>query len=138
MAFALFEDSAHKAEVVIFPKLFAQIESLLSEHSIFAIRGQVESTPQSIKIKAQALIPIDRYIRFRNMSENSLRLPDALEQSLLYDLKKALKPGPIPVDISFTERATRLTVATKERIILDNELLLALKNLKVEAFIKLV
>ena len=59
MAFILIEDYVSKAEIVVFPKLFAQVEEWLSTHTVFIVKGIVDSSTQATKLKAQALIPID-------------------------------------------------------------------------------
>ena len=41
MAFALFEDYQSKAEVVIFPKLFAIVEEQLNSYNVFIVKGAV-------------------------------------------------------------------------------------------------
>ncbi|MBA3751834.1 DNA polymerase III subunit alpha [Candidatus Dependentiae bacterium] len=138
MAFALFEDSVSKAEVIIFPKLFAKVEELLSEHTIFVIKGAVETTPQGIKIKAQSCIPIDFIFQQGVCEKLFLRLPDTLERTVLSSLKHSWKPGAIPVEFQFTEHAKFFSLKAKERILLDPEFLSAAESLGLEIFIKLL
>ncbi|MBA2306526.1 DNA polymerase III subunit alpha, partial [Candidatus Dependentiae bacterium] len=113
MAFALFEDYTSKAEVIIFPKLFVKAEALLSDHTIFVIRGNVETTPQGIKIKAQSLIPIDAIFTQGICQKVILHLPDTLDKKLLSSLKQSWKPGAIPLEFSFTEHGKLFSLATK-------------------------
>lgn len=137
MAFALFEDYMSKAEVVIFPKLFAKVEQLLSEHTIFVVKGNIENTPQGIKIKAQTLIPIDLIFQQGICEKITFCLPELVEKGTLSQLKESWKPGAIPVELLFKEHKTSFVLKTKERITPDHELLLSLKTLAIEAVISL-
>ena len=83
MAFAQFEDYQSKAEVVIFPKLFAQVEPWLSSHTVFIIKGNLDAS-SSTKIKAQSCVPVDLLFESWACEKIVLRLPDPLDESAFH------------------------------------------------------
>ncbi len=131
MAFVLIEDYVSKAEIVVFPKLFAQVEEWLSTHTVFIVKGIVDSSPQTTKLKAQALIPID--LLFEQPCERiTLQLPEALDPVILTAIKQVCVPGTSALELQFVEDSKRLTLKAKEKIKLTQEFVTAVEQLKVQ------
>lgn len=128
MAFAQFEDYASKAEVVIFPKLFAQVEAWLSSHTVFIIKGNVDASSSSIKIKAQSCIPVDLIFESWACEKLVLRLPEPFNESTLQLIKKSCLPGTTPLEMQFTENEKLMTLKTKEKVRLDQTVLIDLEK----------
>ncbi len=127
MAFAQFEDYQSKAEVVIFPKLFAQVETWLSSHTVFIIKGTVDSA-SSTKIKAQSCVPLDLLFESWACERLVLRLPEPVEENLLQTLKTSFVAGTTPVEIQFKENNQLMTLKTKDKVRLDLAFLTSLEK----------
>ncbi len=133
MSFALFEDYVSKAEVVIFPKLFAQVEELLSSYNVFIIKGALDTSSEITKVKAQALIPIDLLFEQQLGTKLVLHLPEAVSEATLTAVKQAAKPGSIPLELQFTEKKKRFCLKAKDKIALYEEVLKGLKEHNIQA-----
>ena len=135
MAFAQFEDYQSKAEVVIFPKLFAQIEPWLSSHTVFVIKGSVDAST-STKIKAQSCVPVDLLFESWACEKVVLCLPDPFEESVLQAIKTSFVPGTTPLEMQFRENNKLMTLKTKEKVRLDQACLSDIEkfNIKVRIY----
>ena len=126
-----------KAEIVVFPKLFAQVEEWLATHTVFIVKGIVDSSTQATKLKAQSLIPID--LLFEQPCERiTLHLPDALDPEILTAIKEVCVPGTSALELHFVEDAKRLTLKAKEKIKLTQEFVTAVELLKVQIRLTLI
>ena len=133
MAFAQFEDYQSKAEVVIFPKLFAQIEPLLGNHTVFIIKGTVDASSSSTaKLKAESFIPVDLLFEASYCQKIVLRLPESYDQAALQSIKTAIIPGATPLEMQFTENNKLMTLKTRHTIKLEHDLLVSLEKLNVQ------
>ena len=132
MAFAQFEDYASKAEVVIFPKLFATVEPWLSSHTVFIIKGNVDAAGSITKIKAQSCIPVDLLFESWACEKVVLRLPDPFDQSALSTIKSTCIPGSTPLEMQFKENNKLMTLKTKEKIRLDQSFLINLEKSNIQ------
>ena len=128
MAFALFEDYSSQAEVVIFPKLFAQIDHHLSSYNVFIIKGVLDTASEVTKLKAQSCVPIDLLFEQQLGIKLTLHLPQAITQDMLAAVKKASTPGSVPLELRFTEKKKVYTLAAKEKIKITHEFLSALEE----------
>jgi DNA polymerase III subunit alpha len=124
MAFLQFEDYASKAEVVVFPKLFATVEPWLDQYQVFIIKGVLDPlATQGVKIKAQACIPADLLFEPWATEKLIITVPETLDEQKLLALKSACIPGSTSLEIHFQEHNKALRLAVKEKIRLDSELL---------------
>lgn len=124
MAFAQIEDLQSHAEVVIFPKLFAQIEAWLYDYSIFVIKGNLDmTTTGSVKIKALQMVPLE--LLFHSWSKiisATLQLPTPISTEMIKCIKE-LPDGKIPLHVSYQEHDKHLKIITKQQIALNFELI---------------
>lgn len=137
MAFALFEDYVGKAEVVIFPKLFSAIEAWLSSHTVFIIKGNIDTSSQMTKIKAQTIIPVDLLFEHAPYQKVVLQLPHALNEGMIASIKSTIKPGTIPLELEFMEQNKQLTLKTRQRVHVDHTFLSALEALSIQPYVVL-
>jgi DNA polymerase-3 subunit alpha len=116
MAFVTIEDPSGKAEIIIFPKVFALCEQLLQEHSVFLIKGTVDlGNP---KIKAEQIMPFDTFIQdYACVSRVEIRLPKDYTLIQAEALKKILVPGPVPLDIVLMETTQSIRIKSKQKIL---------------------
>ncbi len=127
MSFALFEDHVGKAEVVIFPKLFAKVEEMLSSYNVFIIKGALDESSGMAKIKAQSFVPIDLLFENSLITKLSLTLPSGITKQTLEAIKLA-QPGATPLELQYTENNKRFTLLTKHKITVNEEFLEALSD----------
>jgi len=131
MSFLQLEDKTGAGEVVVFPKLFAQISSWLDEHYIFVIKGTVDITSTAqCKIKAQNMVPLELVFSHWQPKEYArIHVPSA-DAMLLQTLQTSLADGPVPLEIMFHDNGRQLRIRTHKNVTLDYEPLVALaKNL---------
>lgn len=117
MAFVQCEDATEHAEIIVFPKLFARIESWLAAHTVFVIGGIVDaalSGQGKCKIKAQYMIPVDLvFTEGIGVPDVTVVLPDNYTQTMLEEIKNVLTDGKIK--LSFIVRENGKTVRIKTR-----------------------
>lgn len=134
MAFVQLEDSSAKAEVVIFPKLFAQVEEWLTAYHIFVVRGVVDATSShQCKIKAQQLIPLELLCdQGTGIKRIVLELPEQFDEQFLQQIKTLLVKGSTPLEFIFTEQNKKLRLTTQELIACDFSMIQALEHHKIQ------
>lgn len=139
MAFVQLEDKVSRCEVIIFPKLFKQVEQWLKDYHVFIVKGALDTTSSKMcKIKANECIPaelfLNQYGHIRNLSCN---LPNFNDNSLLLDIKKSIIPGTIPLFLTYKEKNKLMKVATNELITIDAAVLLELEKKQISIKITL-
>ena len=137
MAFALVEDYVSSAEIVIFPKLYAQVERYLSSYTVFIIKGAVDSGSQVAKIKAQSFIPLDLLFEQQLGSKITLHLPESMDKNTLIEIKRLSTPGKTSLELRFTEKKKVFTLQAKDKIKLTLEFLQSLKEYDITPHIHL-
>ncbi|MFH0729213.1 MAG: DNA polymerase III subunit alpha [Pseudomonadota bacterium] len=60
MAFVSLEDLLGTVEVVVFSSIYAQVADILTEDNAILVQGQLQKDENSIKIKADAIVPMDK------------------------------------------------------------------------------
>ena len=125
MAFLSLEDaSASKAEIVVFPKLYATVAPWLTSYGAFIVKGILDvSTNQIVKIKAQSCIPLDLLYEPWAFQKLILTLPDTIQEQLLASIKTKLIAGSTPLELHFTEQNKQLILTTKDKVRVDHQLL---------------
>lgn len=119
MAFAEIEDSSGKAEITIFPKLFARISDTFGQYTIFVVRGVRDELAAGVttKIKAQDWIPLDTlFASDATISKISLLLPQEVEPHILQQIKTKFTSGRSQLAFTFYERGKKLTLSSKNRV----------------------
>ena len=98
MAFGSLEDLTGSLEVVFFPKVFRENQTLIRNDSVVAVRGKASSTGETVKILADEVQPLTRKVS----GDLYLRLDEAT-QELLDTIKILLRsyPGDAPVFLYF-------------------------------------
>jgi len=139
MAFATVEDYKNKSEIIIFPKLLQRVEHLLSEHTVYIVKGIVDSASTSVcKIKATELMPISRVLdEWPTISKLTCRLPHTIDDDMLNTLKTSFVAGKTPLEIVFYENNKRYKIATRTKISLDHDTLLNLHKNSIQISIVL-
>ncbi|MGB8366842.1 MAG: DNA polymerase III subunit alpha, partial [Candidatus Babeliales bacterium] len=121
MAFVQLEDLSGTAELVIFPKLFKQIENWLDSHHVFIVKGIVDiNSIKQTKIKANELVPLELVFQeWQKIEGISFTLPSHIDELRLQKLKNQLVKGTIRLELAFHENEKELRFATQEKIALD-------------------
>lgn len=101
MAILRLEDFHGWVEVLVFPKVFPQVESVLRVDALALITGRVSVREENPKILADQVIPLEEAAA-RLTCGIRIRLRPELERRTLESLKQALKahPGQTPVELS--------------------------------------
>ncbi len=125
MAFLQMEDAGSTAEIILFPKLFATVETWLENHQVFVVRGGLDLTStEKCKIKANALVPLDLFLKeWESIQKVSFTLPFSFNETAASALKTSLVKGGIPLELIFQENGKKIRLTTKEKIALDEEFL---------------
>lgn len=139
MAFVAFEDYGTSAEVVIFPKLFAQVSEILDRQTLFLIRGFIdENSGQQCKIKAQELIPLETVFTQPGLFEKiTFTLPLGFDMSLLNQIKSHFSPGKTRVEFVVAEQGKQFCITPKDRYACSIEALKLLDEQQVSISIAL-
>lgn len=125
MAFVNIEDAISKAEIIVFPKLYKQVETMLKEHSIFIVTGTLdENATTTCKIKANNLTPIDHvFADWSYIQKATLQIPPTLPQEKVEAIKNKMIAGQTKFELQFCENGENLTLTTKEKFSCDLETL---------------
>ena len=121
MAFIELEDMSGTAEVVVFPKTYAKVESWLDNYHVFVVKGALDLTEtKQCKIKANDLVPIELVLQeWQHIDHVSFTLPPHIDQQQLDLLKQQLTQGSIPLHLIFQENNKILRITTQKKIALD-------------------
>lgn len=60
MAFCAIEDQYQSVEVVVFPKLYAQTHTFLSQEQIVVLEAEVQKTDNTVKLLGEKIVPIEQ------------------------------------------------------------------------------
>lgn len=128
MAFAAFEDLSGSCEVIIFPKVYAQVEQLLSQHNVFLVVGHVDITAQqSCKIKAQNLIPVDTLVTDAQLIKRlNIVMPEGCDEALCSQISPLLVAGKTACSVHFKEQGFWWQLTTNSGVALDEKMLEAI------------
>lgn len=125
MAFVTLEDHNSNAEIVIFPKLYKQVEKWLSDYTIFIVKGTLDMTStQKCKIKANSMIPFDLLFDEGPAIETIiLEVPQNCNPELLQQLNQKMVQGATPLHFIFHENGKRLYLKSPKKITVDKDFL---------------
>ncbi len=123
MAFVQCEDLTDSAEVIVFPSVFAKVESLLDQYNVFIIKGTLDITAQTTcKIKANELIPADTALNDPTLFKAIiLTLPNDITETKLENIKASLPKGSLPLQISFKENDLQLKLFSSVKTNYDQQ-----------------
>jgi DNA polymerase-3 subunit alpha len=121
MAFVQCEDFSGLCEIVVFPRLYKQIESWLDDYNVFVIKGSLDMfSDKKCKIKANEMVPIELFFdNWKNINSCRIVLPQTFDQSMIKNVCETLKSGKTPVEFSFYENGVKLRLRTNKRINCD-------------------
>lgn len=133
MAFIQIEDGDNSAEVILFPKTFAQVEQWLTDHHVFLIRGAVDITDSSkLKIKAFQMAPIELALQeWPKIQHAIFSFPTPIDEATLSTMQEKLASGTIPASCVFEENGKKLRLSLSKSVALDNDILTELNALGV-------
>jgi len=134
MAFLTLEDAHSKAEIILFPKVFAKVEQWLDKHQVFVVKGNVDITSvHQCKIKAMEFVPMELFFEhWQPLPGLTITLPATASDHLLQEIVKHIQPGNTSLRIVFNEHATTLKLASKQQIKVDLPLLTELEKHQLE------
>ncbi|MGC2310755.1 MAG: DNA polymerase III subunit alpha [Candidatus Babeliaceae bacterium] len=116
MAFLACEDRISKAEIIIFPQLFASINQWLDHYSIFLIKGTIDDLSDICKIKAHLCIPLDLLFTQPIIQRLQITLSQYIAEQHIQEIKNAFTSGTTPLDVLFAENNKTLKLALKQKI----------------------
>ena len=118
MAFLQLEDTQSCGEIIVFPKVFAKIESWLDTYQVFVVKGVLDlaSTTQC-KIKAEKFIPLDLiFEEWKDIKNITFYLPLDITAGTLSSFKDQLAPGTSFCQFQFSEQGKKMMIQAKEKI----------------------
>ncbi len=118
MAFVQCEDLSGSAEVIVFPTLFAKVETLLSQYNVFIIKGTLDITAQTTcKIKANDLIPAETALNDPTLFKAvMITMPEEFTEEQLKSVKESLPKGALPLQIIFKEQNQPFTLYSSTKV----------------------
>lgn len=139
MAFVELEDYTGKAEIIIFPKVYAKVSHWLENNHIFFVKGFLDlASQQQCKIKAQQFVPADElFAHWPAIEHIALMLPDSFDKELLEKLQELLPKGNIPFTIHFKEQNKQFKLVPKRRMSIDQTSISALLDHDIKLSINL-
>jgi len=138
MAFVQIEDLHNHAEIIIFPRLFKQIEPWLSDYTIFVVKGSLDIAAQaSCKIKANQFVPLELvFDQWDKINQVTLQLPDDVTLEHIEFIKK-IEGGKIPLRMVFQENGKSIKLVTKKSISLNLDLIAKLNEFNISGTVDL-
>lgn len=130
MCFLAIEDATDSAEIIIFPKLFASINQLLSTHTIFLFKGTIDGAQQnSCKIKANICIPLDQLDTYLpGVASARITLPESFDPEIIKTIQSHCPTGKTELIFEFFENKRKLILQVKKKIACTPELLTLLES----------
>jgi DNA polymerase-3 subunit alpha len=130
MAFLQIEDLHQNAEIIVFPKLFKQIEPWLQDYSIFIIKGALDiASPNSCKIKANQCVPFELvFDSWNKIVQCELMLPFDADQGHV-DMLKNLEKGSIPLQVTYHEQNRLMQLMSKKQIAMSFDVIAKLAEI---------
>jgi len=94
MAFAELEDIGGSVEVVVFPKVYTQVNDCLFADSPIFVQGEVQKNEKFVKILAESIVPIEKAEESWTASVHMTLDAERTDQRTLNDLYQVLKSYP--------------------------------------------
>ena len=137
MEFATIEDKQSKAEIVIFPRLYAKVQAWLEDYTVFVVQGtQDRASTQLCKIKAQQMVPAELFFEHWKDFRALCMEFDKPTTKTLQSIKELLPRGRTPLHIIFKENDISLRIRTQQRITINQDVINSIEkqanSLKIE------
>lgn len=124
MAFVELEDESGSAEVVIFPKLFQQVASLLETTTLFVVKGSSEPIEHgACKIKAENLFALETVLSDGMLIDEFIFSVPPEKQDFMQTIRERFLPGKSTMSLLFNAAGKRLKLVAKQKISADLETL---------------
>lgn len=138
MAFAQIEDLAGTAEIIIFPRLFKEIEPWLTDYSIFVVKGALDlAASSSCKIKANQMVPLELvFHEWDKMGQLTIKIPDQMTDEQRKVIKN-FESGTIPLQILFQEHGHQMKLISKKTVSFDFDKISKLNDCNISGNIEL-
>lgn len=122
MAFAQLEDLSGQAEIIVFPRVFAQVEAWLNEYSVFIVKGALDVTSNNqCKIKANQLVPLELvFEKWPKIQQATIKLPREQSDEHLAFIT-TLEQGKIPLHLIYQEHNKLIKLNAKKQVSLSLE-----------------
>lgn len=133
MAFVQLEDLQSHAEIIVFPKLFQQVEGWLHDYSIFVVKGNLDlASTANVKIKALQIVPLELLFHsWDRIHHVTLQLPSSITPEHV-TLLKELPTGQIPLHVVYQEDQKTIKMICKKQITLNMETIQKLSDHQIE------
>lgn len=123
MAFLFLEDATTTAEIILFPKVYARVASLLDDTTVFAIKGFVDEGAGTCKIKAQELVPLDKLFEDNALISATITLKQEHQLELLESFKNCVQAGKVSLNFILTDNHKPMKLATRQKIAITQPIL---------------
>lgn len=126
MAFLTLTDTHHKADIVVFPKLFAQVEQWLTIYTTFFVKGVIDANSGRVSIKADMIYPLDLLIdnQWPPIQKIMLHFKNPVPSEQLTRIHTLLPAGNTPLWVHIAEHNTDpITIKTPKKIACSWELI---------------
>jgi DNA polymerase-3 subunit alpha len=82
MAFVQGEDQSGMCEIIVFPKLLAQVSELLESNRVLCVFGKINTKDEEIKIIAERIVTPEEANQLKISPKNQLEKPENAKKSL--------------------------------------------------------
>jgi len=118
MAFIQLEDAHGTGEIVLFSRVFNKVAQWLDTHTIFVIKGTLDTTNQapSCKIKADVCVPLELILQeWPAIERVELQLTSPISEALISTIKQCTQhKGKIPWYMLYQENSTNLCLIVQQ------------------------
>ena len=122
MAFIALEDATSSAEIILFPSVYKQVETVVSSYNIFMVKGVLDATsPNKCKIKANNFVPLELLFQELPITKISLQFPNDYNFQNLSQIKTLFSSGNITLEFLFYENNSLLRLTSSQKISLNLE-----------------
>jgi len=121
MAFVQLEDRTGIAEIILFPKIFATVESWLANYTTFVIKGAIDLTaPHTCKLKALLFIPVELVLeQWPEIHGVTVHVPAHWHKQHIAQLSSVLPQGKVPLLLQLEENGKKIRIATRQRVAIN-------------------
>ncbi len=141
MAFLHCQDHTSSAEVIVFPRVYAQVQSALNSYHAFLIKGVLDTAANGAipKIKAQFLLPLDTVLQeiTSHVDAVTLTLPPHFSDEFLASLKIALPKGKTALSFIVHENDKQIRIKSRNKTFVTSELVAQWQKLGIEVALSL-
>ncbi len=118
MAFIQLEDTSASAEIILFPRVYKQVEPWLDEHHVFVVKGNLDlASQQKCKIKALEMAPLETLLEhWSYIQALVLHLPSVVHEKIIASLAQAVTKGKVSLEFVLFENGKKIRLKTNHKI----------------------